>query len=124
MMIKRCVVVVLSVAFLFSACGGSGSDVAAFCTQVRAFRAKYGSDFNPADKKKVAQAKIDLRTMANDAPKSIRADASSVSDAFDFFADGKSPPAYRNQEIQTASENLTKYGEDHCGIKPTPTTTG
>ena len=124
-MIKRCVVVVLSAAILVSACGGGGgSDVAAFCVQVRAFRAKYGSDFNPADKKKVAQAKIDLRTMANDAPKAIRADASSVSDAFDFFADGKSPPAYRTEEIQTASENLTKYGENHCGIKPTPTTTG
>jgi hypothetical protein len=125
MMIRRCVVVALLATFLLSACGGgdSSSQVAAFCAQAKDFRAKYGSDFDPTDKQKVAQAKVALQAMVNDAPKSIRAAVTSVNDAFDFLADGKVPPAYRNEEIRTASADLNKYGEKHCGLKPATATT-
>ena len=49
--------------------------------------------------------------MAKNAPSSIRANVQSVSDAFDIYAQGKKPPAYRAGEFKTASDNLNKFAE-------------
>ena len=123
-MIKRWVAGALSAAFLLAACGSSGgAEVSAFCTQVKAFRTKYQANASSLTASEIAKASAELQSIAKTAPKAIKADTQTVSEAFDIYASGKTPPAYRSQEIKTASDNLTKYGEKHCGIKPTTPTT-
>jgi hypothetical protein len=122
-MIKRCLVVAVSAAVLLSACGSSGgSEVAAYCTQAKAFRAKY-QDASSLTKSQIAKASAELQAIATSGPKAIRDDAQTVSDALDLYAQGATPPAFRAKEIQTASANLAKYDEKHCGVKPSPPTT-
>jgi hypothetical protein len=123
-MIKRWVAVALAATFVFAACGsGSDSSVSAFCTQVKAFRAKYQDTSTSPTASEIAKASVELQAIAKSAPEAIRDDTQTVSEAFDIYAAGKTPPAYRAKEIQTASDNLTKYGEKHCGIQvPTPST--
>ena len=70
-MIKRCVVVALSAALLLAACGSSdGKEVSAFCTQVKAFRAKYQDTSNSLTASEIAKASAELQAIVKIAPKS------------------------------------------------------
>ena len=123
-MIRRCIVLALSAALLLGACGSSdGKQVAAFCDELKSFRAKYVDVASDLTQAQSDAASAQLETMAKNAPSSIRANVQSVSDAFDIYAQGKKPPAYRSGEFKTASENLNKFAEGKCKIKLTPPTT-
>jgi len=122
--IRRCSVLVLSAALLLGACGGGdGKQVAAFCNQLKEFRAKYVNVAGNLTKAQVDAASKDFEGIAKNAPSSIRASAQSVSDAFDLYAQGTPAPAYRTDEIKTASDNLNKFGTTKCGIDLSPPTT-
>jgi len=117
-------VVALSAALLLGACGGSDAkQVAAFCDQLKAFRTKYVNVASNLTEAQSNAASAQLETMAKNAPHSIRANVQSVSDAFDIYAQGNKPPAYRAGEFKTASDNLNKFAEEKCHIKLTPATT-
>jgi hypothetical protein len=104
-----------------SACGGGGGgsgSASGFCDKVKGATISFDNvDFTNTDDAK--RAAIALRDIANSAPGEIKPDALKLADALDKFVAGDIQEflaAEKQKELTDASDNVTKYIKDKCGI--------
>ena len=104
-----------------SACGGGGGgsgSASGFCDKVKGATISFDNvDFTKPDEAK--KAAIALRDIANSAPSEIKSDALKLADALDKFVAGDISEflaADKQKELTDASDNVTKYIKDKCGI--------
>jgi hypothetical protein len=106
-----------------SACGGGGGgggsgSASGFCNKVKGATISFDNvDFTNTDDAK--KAAIALRDIANSAPSEIKPDALRLADALDKFVAGDIQEflaSDKQKELTDASDNVTKYIKDKCGI--------
>jgi len=97
-----------------AACGGDddgGGSAASFCEQARVLSE---SEADPTDVEAIEQ----LRDATDAAPAEIRDDLEQLVDALEQFNDDPeaAEEIFADTELIEASENITQYLEDECGI--------
>jgi hypothetical protein len=102
------------------ACGGDDNSGSSgdFCTMARAYEAANKNNDNPSS----SEVEKALNDMKSNAPSEIKDDINKIADAYQAFKDAGSDPAKlqklaaKEEELTKATDNVTKYLNDTCGI--------
>jgi hypothetical protein len=105
--------------------GGGSAKGSAFCSKGESLQNKYKStDFT--NKNDVKSAAADFQSLTNEAPAAIKADMQTLSDELQKLVAGDTAALQADQaKVTAASDNISKYLKDACGIDTgatTPTT--
>jgi len=115
-MTKRRLILVIMVGFGLRACGGSTSDVAAFCRRIDRDHRRF------ADPTATTAGRAELRNVISSAPRAIRGDLKTLVD----YADSATVETPKSEgelaKLARASKNVGKYVKAHCRIGLTSTT--
>ncbi len=116
-------VAVLCAALAFGACGSSGSSASSFCNKGKDLQKQFGDNPDFTNKDTAKQAEAAFKSLADSAPSEIKADMQTMSNALNKIVAGDTAALQADAtKIETASNNITKYLKDKCGINTTTTT--
>lgn len=99
-----------------TACGGGGGSAsqASFCGSLKDGVSKYANLGDMSDPKTMNDAVTFLRGLESKAPSEIKADMKIMVDAMAAFVQKGTVPDLA--KLEAASNNLTKYAKDKCGV--------